>query len=210
MEPTLLQDRKIAGSGTFLKRSELLSLRNLPLSSFIDCLIDGDLSVLGEGTPEVLKAHWEVLYQEFCDAIATTDTKGKIGIDANISTLDLKIARLQLLIDCCRSFYRADVIELLKDEGFTYPFTEESYLQDLEAVVAESRRYVILRNQYQSQKDKTLGTDTKLDYQYFASILNAISEMVKFDVNDSINTLRFCRYYVQLIAHIQKSMNNGR
>lgn len=175
------------------------------------CLIEADYSPLGEGTPEQLQAHWEVVYNAFCDSIANSQMKSYLMMQGNILFYTTKIGRIQNLIDACRMFYCPELLDVLRSEGYNLPFTEESYLADLDKVVLMAKQFVIKRDQLEMKLNESEGTKpkTQLDYQFFADVLNAIMEVKKVNVDENITTLRFCRLYNDLIAHVEKK-NNAR
>lgn len=190
----------------------LYTLKDIPFGKFQQYLIDADLSVLGDAPEEVLIKHGESLYLDFCDATATTETKSIILLDAGIQHYTLKIMRLDLIMEALSLGYNAEIAELLKDES-DYPLTEETYREDIEKITTESIQYRILKSQYEKDRAQIGGGETKATYEYYADVLNAISDMVKYNVDENISTLRYCKYYVQLIKNIEqlnRKRNGGR
>ena len=188
----------------------LLSLRQIPFNRFQEFLIDGDLTAIGEGTEEELVEHAQRLQLEFQDAISTDDTNAVAVTTAQIEFYKIKLEITQLLIDVLKIKYDERLVELLIEEGFSGCFSEETILEDLERVVAQSQQYVNLKTDLEKQLELMNEGSKPATYEYYTSVLIAISNMVKYSVSDDISTLKFCGYFKQLITSIEKKEENGR
>lgn len=188
----------------------LLSLRQIPFNRFQEFLIDGDLTAIGEGTPEDLLEHAAFLQNEFQDAISTDDTNAIAVTVAQIECYKIKLEITQLAIDMLKLKYDERLIDILIEEGFVGNYSEETILEDLERVVAQSQQFVNLKNDLEKQMELMNEGSKPATYEYYTSVLIAISNMVKYSVSDDISTLKFCGYFKQLIASIEKKEENGR
>lgn len=212
-----MQESELNSQPSTTSSFKLHTLRSLPFRLFLECLIDNDLSVLyvsGDApTDEDLLAYWKTLHLEFVDAISATENQQKLNAEGQYYYYQIQIARIQQLIDAAKAGYQPNILALLKEDFPDQAFSEESYIDDLNISVGLSRRFVHLRNQYELQLKEAAseGGNGSLSYDYFATVLNSISDMVKRDISDEISTLRFTKYYVQLINHIERQeLNQNR
>lgn len=187
----------------------LLTLRQIPFSKFQEFLIDGDLSVIGEGTEDELIAHAAKLQLDFQDAIATDDTNAIAVTTAQIEYYKIKLEITQMAIDMLKLRYDERLVDILIEEGFIGNFSEETIIEDLERVVAQSQQYVNLKNDLEKQFELMNEGSKPATYEYYTNVLIAISNMVKYSVSEEISTLKFCGYFRQLIATIEKKEENG-
>lgn len=187
----------------------LLSLRQIPFNRFQEFLIDGDLSAIGEGTNEELVAHAVFLQNEFQDAISTDDTNAIAVTSAQIEYYKIKLEITQMAIDMLKLRYDERLVDILIEEGFIGNYSEETIIEDLERVVAQSQQYVNLKNDLEKQFELMNEGSKPATYEYYTNVLIAISNMVKYSVSEDISTLKFCGYFRQLIATIEKKEENG-
>ena len=119
------------------------SCDDLPLTVFITCLANNDLSgLIRDGNPPIafLQDAWVDLYSDYCDRIGGIQIASMIDKTRTINALSSKLQRITTLVDCAR-IIRHDLItaELLCEPGLKVSKsnmlgTEEQYLRELDTM----------------------------------------------------------------------------
>lgn len=190
-----------------MKKQALLELRDIPFCDFQRFLVDGELSVLGTGSEDALLEHSEKLLQQYQDLIGAGEDNERIFLANIVQSYQAQLLIVQACIDLLAIGHHQDIVEILKNEGFDYDFSPESYKKDLEKVLSEAKSIVARRDQAQIELEG-YGEGKSADYEYFSDILAAISKIMGFSVDDRISTLQFCAYHKRLIEHYRRLQLN--
>jgi len=172
-----------------------LSINELPLSSFIICYIDHNLSVLiksGTPTQEELESTWDKIYEEYVYAVGDNENKLYLKLYKELCELATKIHLIRRLVEILQE-YRVKVFEdiLNKELGSNFkfdPFKPEEYDKLLQKCYNKSKglviRYDLNDIQFKAvekgQKKKDKGQ--KPTKEYFSGILNALSSIHKYRI----------------------------
>lgn len=187
----------------------LYKLREIKFNDFLEYLLDGDLSKIGDGydlenpSSELIE-HGISLRQEFEDMISSSENEAAISLNSEIMAYNITLETTQMIIDVLKLKYDYRLCEILIEDGFNFEFSEESYLNDLEKVVMQCKSIVIMRDDLLSKYEELNGESKPATYEYYDNILNAISQMVKYNVDGTLSTTRIAKYYAQLLKYIEK------
>ena len=145
------------------KEQVIYSINELTVDKFILCMCDGNLSVLVKDwfsitDKDVLEA-WENIYTEYVDAMKDKEQKYLLRLTKEINLLQFKLVMIDSIVRTIATEYHLTQkcdqkqIEQLKKyinvTGKFNPEDAESYVRDLEIVIANSKR---LLTEYETKK----------------------------------------------------------
>jgi len=87
-----------------------LSINKLPLSIFIDCLVDNEFNKLiieGKATNEQLQQAWEKIMEEYGNAVAPNEVSNKLQDVKTLARKEYQIKRIELVLDLLDKFFHA-------------------------------------------------------------------------------------------------------
>lgn len=193
------------------------SCKDLPLSVFIPCYVQGDLSGLvksGDAPPEALQEAWLNIYSDYCDRIGGIQIVAMIEKTRAINALASKVDRLMRVVDAARKVMSPDLIASLQADGYKIEETEDDviYWRQLDIIEAKIKPEKLRLDKMLSEMDKPDKT-RKPSEEDFERTLAEISIMAKHEVDDTVTTARYCSYVKRLQAQIEaqnKSIKNGQ
>lgn len=178
----------------------------MPFRNFKTCLIDKDLKALiisGDVPHETLAEKWDEIQENFSLRISGNDIKDTIKKINNVESLNSKIHRITLTLTLFIQEPIDILIEVFKNEGWDYDTTDlYNYVQCIRNEIASMQ---IRLEESKKKIDTPQGEPTHEDY---AKIMNAIRDMVKWYVPDTICLLEFCNYYIDLVKY-SESLKRG-
>lgn len=183
----------------------MLRLQDIKFSDFQRFLVDGDLSIVGD--------EGERLYNEYRDATMTAETMMIIQLENRMKFHQMHIALTQILVDALSEVYSESLAEELRKLYPDCTIQYETIDRDLKVVVNLAKAHLVEFDAAKKDRDAIAGkSQGKPTYEYYESITNEISKMLGFHIPDDINTMRWCKYYVQLINQQDqpKYKDNGR
>jgi len=198
------------------------SISELPLSRFIDAVVDNNLFSLiksGNAQPDMLQlsAAWKNILDEYTEAMGSHEYKLYISllrekeqliIDYNlIRALVYAMHNVQDYIISEGFVVDNDVISFQKESGksisdilrYNFVFNNKdntSYRSELDKAI---RRSGIIKIQIdlkamalEAIQKKNIKSGGKMDRKYFDSILITISDHAKYEITESITVSKFC------------------
>ena len=174
------------------------SCSQCPLDRFITCLVDSDLSALViSGNPSLgdLAEAWGNIYAEYLDLNNDNETIYLLQLQKEIGLLtEIKIeveTAIQFLsmalLPNMEYMFREDLVKILRDRDFDYPFdlaNPQQYLQSLEAIDSRLSPFRLrLELNVKEYKDylKSKGDQT-VDKTYFNKMLTRIARFRRLTV----------------------------
>lgn len=201
------------------------SISRLPLSKFIECLVDNNLSALtiaGYPTEQQLTAAWADVYEQYTNMIGDSDHKMYIKLYKEISLLSLEITMINELVQilsCEAVDFRPDLFKPFMDRLNRMLFARFHFtahrMQELKKCLSLSKSLVIqhdLKSQHFAQiRKKFESVDTKPSREYFTSVMITLSDFSKFALSDSMTTFEFCERINRYSNYVnQQKMSHGR
>lgn len=168
-----------ASNDTSNTKQVYASCSELPLWNFIKIVITGDLTYLGDGTPEQLQEAWANIFMEYCDIFPSKNSIYVCQLTSEIEHLRTKLEVIQAIIDALSIQYIPDLVLELIDYGFNYPFTPETMLEDLQGVIAESKMFVVQKGVKEGEYKRFLESQ-KGDPAKESDYDEILSELSKF------------------------------
>lgn len=185
----------------------------MPLSVFIRCLCDNDLSAMlidGEAAGDVLSEAWQNIYNEYLDLTAKNGNNEVLTLLQEFDSFFYKHAVIENTVTILRLYYEQDLINILKGYGYHFQFNPEDpekYHKDLDSVMQRSKRMIlemeIRRKQIESLQKANLGA--VINRQYFDEILVTLSKFSGYHVNEDLVTVsRYCAILNLYISHCKQ------
>lgn len=168
-------------SPTHLPKSLLKdSCQKISLEDLIVCMVEKDLSPLGDGEEFEKQAAWEKIRTQFA---VITDERGYMSMwkqYGDLCALKAKIMVIELCLEHMDTIYLPQFGELLAEYGFTYEWVQgtDEYKKQLQAVGTNYKQWVVERELKQIAWDKMEAESekNKPTREYFEGELLTLSE----------------------------------
>lgn len=185
------------------------SCAELPFKIFVKCFVDKEYALLGQGDEEYLEDLWIMLYSEFCVVSEDEDVSYWIDDYVQVTTLEDLIFRSQTFVNMLIDGYSDEAVSNLKKLGFHYPFTKDSYIEDLHNAITKIQNW--------ESKVKMLKTDIKnkqgdkpTTYATFDKNITMIEQVFKYPINvDTLTTQMYAVKLLSLKEYMNKMEANG-
>lgn len=150
------------------------SCETLPLSRFITCICDNDLSALiisGKHNVAELQNAWIDIYSEFVDLTETADKKAMFRLFQNILELKIKHLRVSRMVQYMAVQWDEDFVNELRGMNFRYKYDTSrpnEYSKDLNMIMTRIKSWLIeialLEDEYNAYEEKNKGEQPKRIY----------------------------------------------
>lgn len=189
------------------------SITTLPLFKFIECLVDKNLLALtisGIPNPDQLSLAWNLILQEYGDAMGTAEHRAYLTLFNEICQLNIKLQTIEDMVmlmrkkDCVNEYGRAyyggfaDRLNKLLATSFKFDHNyPDDYEKELSRCVNRSKGILLTLDlkqlSFEKLKEKQNGEKTKEPTrEYFIEWLLRLSNHVEFQVHDTITVYEFC------------------
>lgn len=95
------------------------------------------LVISGKPPENVIMEAWLDIKDQHMQVMKDPRNEMALSAMVDISHFELKKQAVNAMVSFLRSTYDEEIIGLLREEGYEYPFTEDSYLEDIDKVIAE-------------------------------------------------------------------------
>lgn len=194
------------------------NISDLPLSRFIDVLVDQNIyALIITGKPsdiELLEA-WSDIQIQYADAIKDNETRMLATLGKELNRL--KITHQQILdaIKVLKNYYTpqfANMLNKLLSTSFKFDVRlKEDYDNDLKRAANRSKGIMIAiqlkQKAYDAMRTKFGTSDQKVTREYFQGILITLSDFVQYRVGDNIAVFEFCDRIRRLNQHNETIKN---
>jgi hypothetical protein len=205
--------RKPASSSYVLYQS----CSQLPLDLFISCLCEQKLLVLiiqGNPPADALQQAWRGIQEEYAELVKNEAQGELTELHAEVASLQNRLFRISMVVECLQVVYRGDLVELLKEEFMPFDYNPEfpaQYYRDLKATVDRTRGLHLQLKLKQQELDAwytriaSSSNTEKVSRDKFDEILAALSESNHFMIDESkITVAQYARllnrYHAKMIA----------
>lgn len=199
------------------------SIVELPLSRFIDVMVDDNLYALvitGKPTDEELSAAWEHIRIEYADAIKDYEYRMLCSLEREVTDIDITHNKILIAIATLEKYYCiqfATALNKLLRTSFKFDtrFPDE-YDNDLKRAHNRSKGIFLSLQLKQSaleaMRNKHVGKDKKPSREYYLGILITLSDYATYPIHDNITVFEFCDRIRRLHQHYEqiKVKPNGR
>lgn len=192
------------------------SCYTLPLSCFIKCLCEEDLTALiisGTFSEQQLQAKWFDIYSEFIELSDTPDSKILLRIIREIILSKTRILKVQMIVRYLVVQWDEELISELRLMNFRYKYDPNNPLQyskDLKLVLSRIKNWEIdlklKEAEYDAYQKKSTGE--KPERIYFLQSIVRMSQFYKYRINpEEVTTVEFClmkKEYIEYCENINK------
>lgn len=196
------------------------SIVDLPLSKFIDCLIDKNLFALvitGEPSKEDLAYAWDDILMEYNDAMGDSEGKMHLRLFKEVHELLGNIGIINISIELMKCRYNkqdADDLNRLTDAKFKFDLNDpKKYLEELQRCGRRAKslelNYALKKSQLDALEKTMVGEQKKApDRKYFANLLISLTDHSGVRLNAAdISVYEFCeriRRFGEYIKELEK------
>jgi hypothetical protein len=195
------------------------SIVDLPLSNFINCLVDQNIYALvisGKPTDEELIAAREGIMLEYRDNLADGEGKLHFNLLKEVELLKLDFQKAGMCLQILEAEINfptivqpekrfSDDLNKLTESNFKFDHSKpEEFRKELKRAKARSKSILIKIQLKQSNLDALNKKDNegaKVTKEYFQSILNTLSLFSKFQLSDTMTTYSFCDWVRKFNLH---------
>lgn len=196
------------------------SISNLPLSIFIDCIVDNNLhALIISGTasdPYQLHKAWSNIMQQYSEAIGAGEYKVYLSLFREVSLLQLDYSAVHHMVECMKTIQEYIVLKDFNclDEIFTHQqkvgealnailktackFNNKdcgSYYEELNKCIRRSASIKIKLDlkllAFEAIQNKNKNGGV-MDRAYFDSMLITISDHAKYEIGENITVSKYC------------------
>lgn len=203
----------------------------LPLSRFIDCIVDGNLFALViTGIPDIkeLQTAWNNILQEYSDSIGTGEYRLFVSLYKEVSLLELDLSTIYTLVNSMRTiqeyivqndfnvvddFYifqskmGEDLNYILKTTCKFNCKDDATFQEELNKCIRRSASIKIRLDlkllAFDAIQKKNKGNSVKLDRKYFDSMLITISDHAKYEIGENITVSKYCERIKRYNQHCE-------
>lgn len=178
--------------------SLITKCEDLPLETFIEIVLDGDHSRLGEGDTS---AAWAAISTQYGELTGSVGSKAAISLGGELHYLSAKIEIVCRVCDLMLSFYNPRFGKILHAYGVRYEWVlvdAETYEKQIAAVLAKAKFWKVEFLAKKKEYDAA-GETKKIDRSYFEDWVIAISKAQGYHVRiNELSTYQFARHINQV------------
>jgi hypothetical protein len=178
-------------------------ITELPLSKFIDCMVDDNyyaLVISGHPSDVELLSAWSDIQQEYADAIGTNEYRLYVALMRDVIMLSTTLEQINCLVSLLKRYYHPEILsrlnKLLNTSISLDPSVPDKYKATVKRFEMRSKGIKIdldLKEiQLQGMRKKMEESGIKPDRGYFHSVLVTISDHAKYHIADSITVFEYC------------------
>jgi hypothetical protein len=174
----------------------------MPLSKFIDCDVDGDLSALvieGDPTEEEILTAWLSVKTQYADITGNQEYTMYKYACRDVNVLQISLVEVETLVSIMRKVYSpmvADRLNKILRSRFKFNHEEpEEYINDLEGCITRTGSIKIqidLKRAVMNAMEGKQGKGEKPTREYYHRILISLSDHAGYDLTDKISVFDFC------------------
>lgn len=186
------------------------SCDTLPLSRFINILIDGNVSELiiwGWADHRTLRSVWDKLFQEYTEMSQDSTHQHLLTTVKEYTQLINKIEIVQILITSLAKRRHLGIIQALKKFGFHQPFTPVSMEKDIKSVIAKVKSWVFRANKLYEELKSTENTKNEVKRSDFSDLLAELGHFQGYHIDPRKTTVS---EYVAVLNRFKKHIENGK
>lgn len=181
----------------------ITSISVLTLRQFIQCICYGNLSVLGEGTPEQLQDAFNDLLSQYYEAKKDEGAKQRVECVAKMKEIEMHAFLLNSLNEILQERYSEAACEILRKLYPKYQFSYESLANDLKTVKTLEIKNAITYDRYKKALDEMGGNGKAATEQDLIKTLLSISKFQGASYNQEMTVMEFAVAQNMIMEHIE-------
>lgn len=185
------------------------SCSELPLNRFIDVLVSGDvkrLVVFGIYKPSYLKKLWDDIFEEYISMTRDTSHAHMLTMMREYGVLSNKVDIVREVVNLLKIRHHDGLVQVLRNMGFNYKFTEKTLKKDLENVVSKAKLWVFRANKVLKQLNDQPKNST-VQRSDFDEILAELSAFQGYHIQPDKITVS---QYVSALNRFKKHVEDGK
>lgn len=188
-------------------------IKHIKVSSFIKVIVHNDYTDIildGEPNEEQLSEALQSIMFQYHDTIMDEKTEIYKSTVNKIHALQIKMNRVKMNMEALKLCRAEEIISELKQDGFKFQFTEETYLKDIDRIQTSLKRDKIqlAKAQRQLSDMQGKGGGKKMTEDDF---YNSLAELRKFEnyqseplkLADEMSLYSYCQAMKRYNKHIQ-------
>ncbi len=195
------------------------NISNLPLSRFIDCIVDHNLFALvitGTPDPKELTEAWDNILQEYTEAIGANEYKLYLSLYREVTNLDIEYKQIRSFADILceiqnyiilknydvlpfvlesQKKFSNELNKLLRTECKFNNRDPSGFQEEINKCLRRSKALKIkldLKLLAFAEIQKKNKDGAPMDRRYFDSMLITISDYAKYEIGEQITVSKYC------------------
>jgi hypothetical protein len=198
-----------------------LSIYDTPLSRFEECILKGNLSaliILGFPTEQQLTTAWNSIIEEYTDAMGDGEYNMYINLYKELELMRIDYESVKLLVAALRKIYSdyfCDELRRLLRTDFKFNINDlPTYYDELDKCDRRAKGLKINLDLKQIEFDQVKNKlnekdNTKIDKNYFTSILITLSRFNKYRLTKDIFINEYCEHVKQFSLNLKEISRNS-
>lgn len=191
----------------------------LPLYIFIQVLLTGQVELLLKSdlvkplfTKKALQDIWDNIFSEYTLLMDDKNANVSFELFRDINVFHNKITIINAFVFSLRQEYNIIAIESLREYGFNFKFTKETYLNDCNGVIERSKNIVMqLIEKEHEYNDLKKNRDNEIKETDYTDLLFEISKSAGHRLSArEITVIEFISAYNSFKREIERDKNNGK
>jgi len=172
------------------------SIKDLTLEQFITCSVDGDLSILGTGTPQQLQLAWYNLQSQYYTVRGDDRYVHYVAISAEMAGITWRGVYIDYCLYALEKQYVKGICDLLREDFPKFKFTPDTYKTEIGYVRSIEKRNLFrmeeLTHEFeQMQKQSNGRKSTREDYVNLLLDINK-NEGASYSTSVSVEIFALC------------------
>lgn len=198
-----------------LTRKHYTSCEDLPLYNWIKLVVTNNAEWLYSEPKKPwhksndISSIWEKIFEEYSELSADKSADHVLSMVKGITVINNKLAVIQAAINLLAyarplSDYQP-TIQLLKDYGFRFSYSEETIIKDLQLTASSAKTMVIQRQQLEKDYENYESKQSKSTEKDYYNLIAQLSKFLGFPIDAKKTTVySYISYVEQYKNSIQK------
>jgi len=177
------------------------SCAELPLFNFIKLVVTNETEWIYSEPKSVLKkevdtqALWETIFEEYSRLSNNTKNKQILSLLKEITTINVKLDLVDAICVFLSDTFDADLVQILKNMGFRYRYTEETIAKDIQLTLSSAKRMIFTRDEAMREYEIANKQEDPLTEKDFNKLVIQLSKFIGFSIDTKkASTLDFINY----------------
>jgi hypothetical protein len=207
----------------------ITSIHKLPLSDFIDAIVDQDYSGIGEGSKEAIAAAWEDILYQYNDAIGDDNQKNYMRTLQDFQKAKSKYILAETYLECLNATYvskwadhlnklvgsKVVIVPAEADKYFEDPANREKYQAQLKNCNNRNKGNLLTLKLAEIELKRFADLKTTSgeapDRAHFVKVLVNLKNHNQREIPYNISTFEFCVLVNQYSDYVKyMEANHGR
>lgn len=133
--------------------------------------------------------NWEQILSDYFTLSGNLLARKSLYLQREIQFLKNEIYIIQLCVNTLSRSYSVKICDKLKAKGFRFPFTPDTYINDMNTVVAQSKHKVLRAHQLEVELKELGSTGKPAQAEDFYENISELSKFQGYQLNPSTLTV---------------------